>query len=287
MDQKTGDVWLGLFGGGLARFSGGRFDHFHQLNSGLVNDVVYGVAVENDNVWAATTAGASRYNTITDEWTIFTEKNAPMEEIWNYAVHYADGKVHLAVWGSGVLEYDVPRPDAGRTTSTPTAKWRSTSTATTASSTSSPPGASYVETSSGSRPTSASRRYDGRHWRGYYDHESRPAQQLHQQRPRPQLATEALVRTDKGVGASPTRPTNTWVTYTRDPATGRGQGRGVPRAARCSKTVEMPRWHAAQLHHLRRLRRPRRLGGDRQGPRLGRSARATIPASRRSQAAYA
>ena len=58
VDKKTGDVWLGLFGGGLARLSGGRFDHWHQLNSGLVNDVVYGVAVENDNVWAATTAGA-------------------------------------------------------------------------------------------------------------------------------------------------------------------------------------------------------------------------------------
>ena len=44
VDPKTGEVWLGMFGGGLARFSGGRFDHFHQLNSGLVNDVVYGVA---------------------------------------------------------------------------------------------------------------------------------------------------------------------------------------------------------------------------------------------------
>ncbi|MCK4299921.1 MAG: hypothetical protein KAX80_10335, partial [Planctomycetes bacterium] len=72
VDPKTGDVWLGLFGGGLARFSGGRFDHWHQLNSGLVNDVVYGVCVENDNVWCATTAGASRFNTITGEWSIYT-----------------------------------------------------------------------------------------------------------------------------------------------------------------------------------------------------------------------
>ena len=106
VNPNTGDVWLGLFGGGLARFSGGRFDHFTQLNSGLVNDVVYAVAVEGDNVWCATTAGASRYNTVTDKWDIFTEKNAPMEEIWNYGVSAADGKVHLAVWGSGVLEYD-------------------------------------------------------------------------------------------------------------------------------------------------------------------------------------
>ena len=65
LNQKTGEVWLALFGGGLARFSAGRFDHFHQLNSGLVNDVVYGVAVENDNVWCATTAGASRQRLVT------------------------------------------------------------------------------------------------------------------------------------------------------------------------------------------------------------------------------
>ena len=92
VDKKTGDVWLGLFGGGLARFSGGRFDHFNQLNSGLVNDVVYGVAIEGDNVWAATTAGCSRYNTVTREWAIFNEKNAPMEEIWNYSVCAGPGQ---------------------------------------------------------------------------------------------------------------------------------------------------------------------------------------------------
>ena len=108
VSPKTGDLWIGLFGGGLARFSGGRFDHWHQMNSGLVNDVVYGIAIENDNVWAATTAGASRFNTVTGEWAIFTEKNAPMEEIWNYGAAY-DGKdkVYLAVWGSGCLEYNI------------------------------------------------------------------------------------------------------------------------------------------------------------------------------------
>ena len=107
VDPRTGDVWIGMFGGGLARFSAGRFDHWHQLNSGLVNDVVYGVCVENDHIWAATTAGASRYNTKTSEWTIYTEKNAPMEEIWNYGCTYNDGKVYLGVWGSGVLEFDI------------------------------------------------------------------------------------------------------------------------------------------------------------------------------------
>ena len=108
IDKTTGDVWLAMFGGGIARFSGGRFDHYHQMNSGLVNDVVYGIAVEHDNIWAATTAGASRFNTVTGEWAIFTEKNSPMEEIWNYNVSYnGKGTVYLAVWGSGVLEYKI------------------------------------------------------------------------------------------------------------------------------------------------------------------------------------
>ncbi len=56
LDKRTGDVWAGTMGG-LSRVSGGRIDTFTQLNSGLSNDVVYGVSVEGENVWVATAAG--------------------------------------------------------------------------------------------------------------------------------------------------------------------------------------------------------------------------------------
>ena len=56
LDKRTGDVWAGTMGG-LSRISGGRIDTFTQLNSGLSNDVVYGVSVEGENVWVATAAG--------------------------------------------------------------------------------------------------------------------------------------------------------------------------------------------------------------------------------------
>ena len=79
----------------------------HQLNSGLTNDVVYGVAVQGDFVWMATAAGASRLNTRTGEWSLFNERNTPMYEIWTYAVTVGPDKVYYAVWGGGVLEYDV------------------------------------------------------------------------------------------------------------------------------------------------------------------------------------
>jgi hypothetical protein len=237
VDKKTGDVWLGLFGGGLARFSGGRFDHWHQLNSGLVNDVVYGVAVQDEYVWAATTAGASRYNTVTGEWTIFTEKNAPMEEIWNYGVALGKGKIYLAVWGSGMLEYDLA---SGR--------WKDyldpdgemeidlyrddgiVHVIVTAAS----PADDVVWVSS----YFGASRYDGRHWRSYYNQDSGLVSDfLNSVKGR--SADEAWFATDKGASAITDFKTNTWVTYTRDPNSKRGKA-VVMRDRDVLETVELP-----------------------------------------------
>jgi ligand-binding sensor domain-containing protein len=105
LDKHTGDLWVGTMGG-LNRISAGRIDTFTQLNSGLSNDIVYGVGVQGDYVWTATAAGASRLNTRTGQWSLFNERNTPMFEIWTYAVQPAEDKVYYAVWGGGVLEYD-------------------------------------------------------------------------------------------------------------------------------------------------------------------------------------
>ena len=105
LDKRTGDVWAGTMGG-LSRISSGRIVSYTQLNSGLSNDVVYGVSVESENVWVATAAGACRLNLHTGEWSLYNERNTPMREIWVYGVSAASTKVYFAVWGSGLLEYD-------------------------------------------------------------------------------------------------------------------------------------------------------------------------------------
>jgi ligand-binding sensor domain-containing protein len=105
LDKQTGDVWAGTMGG-LSRISGGRIDTFTQLNSGLSNDVVYGVSVEGQNVWVATAAGACKLDLHTNEWSLFNERNTPMIEIWVYGVSATPTKVYYAIWGSGILEYD-------------------------------------------------------------------------------------------------------------------------------------------------------------------------------------
>ncbi len=239
VSPKTGDVWLALFGGGLARFSGGRFDHWHQLNSGLVNDVVYAVSCLDDEVWAATTAGTSRFNTVTGQWTIYNEKNAPMEEIWNYGVYTAPGKVYLAVWGSGVLEYDIARdqwkeyldPDGEMeidlfrddgiihviTTGVNVVD-----------------GVYWISTYFGAC------RYDGRHWRGYYAHETGLASDFNNN-VRGRSADEAWFLSDKGAGAIVDFATDTWVTYTRDEdESGRGKA-VIRRGAETVKVVPLER----------------------------------------------
>ncbi|HEX7729289.1 MAG TPA: two-component regulator propeller domain-containing protein [Terracidiphilus sp.] len=103
LDKRTGDVWAGTMGG-LSRISGGRIDSYTQLNSGLSNDVVYGVAVEGEHVWVATAAGACMLNLRTHQWSLYNERNTPMNEIWVYGVSAAADKVYYAVWGSGLLE---------------------------------------------------------------------------------------------------------------------------------------------------------------------------------------
>jgi ligand-binding sensor domain-containing protein len=77
VDKNTGDLWVGTMGG-LSHISAGRIDNYTQLNSGLSNDIVYGVGVQGDFVWTATAAGASRLNTRTGEWSLFNERNTPM-----------------------------------------------------------------------------------------------------------------------------------------------------------------------------------------------------------------
>ncbi|MFV1967503.1 MAG: hypothetical protein ACC628_18910 [Pirellulaceae bacterium] len=220
VDPETGEVWLGMFGGGLARFSGGRFDHFHQLNSGIVNDVVYGVAIQNENVWAATTAGASRYNRLTQQWTIYTEKNAPMEEIWNYGVSANDGKVYLAIWGSGVLEFDVATerwkdyldPDGEMEIDL----YRDDGVVHVITS-----GVSYVERVLWVSTYFGMCRYDGRHWRGYYEAETGlPSDFGNAVAGRG--ANEAWYCTDKGLAVVADFTSDTWITYTMNPKTRTG-----------------------------------------------------------------
>jgi len=170
VSELTGDVWIGTLGG-LNRYSGGKFTTFTQFNSGLANDVIYSVVCDGKDVWVATGGGAGHYDTYREEWEIFTERNAPMHEPWTYGVCAGDNKIFIAAWGGGVIEYQKATghfrdyvdpdgemeidlfPDDGLVHDITTAVSHDN-------------GILWVGTYFGMS------RYDGTHWKGYFDHDS-------------------------------------------------------------------------------------------------------------------
>jgi len=170
VSQLTGDVWIGTLGG-LNRWSGGKFETFNQFNSGMPNDLVYNVFCYGNDIWVATGGGAGHYDTQTKQWEIFNEQNAPMHEPWTYALSAGDGKVWIAAWGAGVIEYNTEtkhfrdyvdpdgfmeidlQPDDGPIHDITTA-------------TSYGNGILWVSTYFGMSW------YDGKNWNGYFDHDS-------------------------------------------------------------------------------------------------------------------
>ena len=78
-DPKTGDLWIGTMRG-LNKYSGGKITRYLQTDSGLPNNVVYGVDVFQDQVWVATAAGAGSLDLKTGVWKIFDHNNAAMHE---------------------------------------------------------------------------------------------------------------------------------------------------------------------------------------------------------------
>lgn len=216
ISEQTGDIWLATMSG-LSRWSGGKFENFTQLNSGLPNDLIYGVTTDENDVWVATGGGAGHYDTYTKRWEIFTEQNAPMHEPWTYGISSGDGKIFIAAWGGGVVEYtkktkkfrDYTDPDGNMeidlfpddgivhdiTTGTSYAD-----------------GMLWVATYFGLS------RYDGIHWKGYFDHDSGLASNfinfIKADGP------VVFICTDKGLSST---DGENWVTYTKNQSNSNGK----------------------------------------------------------------
>jgi hypothetical protein len=205
----TGDVWIGTLGG-LSRWSAGKFETFNQMNSGMPNDLVYNVICDGKDVWMATGGGAGHYDTYTKEWEIFTEMNAPMHEPWTYALSAGDGKIFIAAWGGGIIEYNKETkhfrdytdpdgfmeidllPDDGPVHDITTATaWAN--------------GILWVSSYFGMS------RYDGKNWKGYFDHDSGLASNF--MNFIKVNGRVAYACTDKGLS---TFDGKTWVTYKKN-----------------------------------------------------------------------
>ncbi len=218
ISPQTGDLWVATMGG-LSRFSAGRFDTFTQFNSGLVNDVVYGVTCVSDEVWAVTASGVGRLNTTTGQWEIYNEKNTPMHEIWTYGVTAEDDRVYIAIWGGGVLEYNRR-----------TGRWREYRDPDKEMELDLYPhdglvhdvvaSVSYVNGILWTGTYFGLNRYDGVRWWGYFDHDQPLVSNfINFVKGR---GSAVWICTDKGLNSF---DGTTWLTYQRQENTGKGEVR--------------------------------------------------------------
>lgn len=105
IDPRDGSVWFGTFGG-VGHMTNGRWETYTTKNSKLVNDVVYGVAINPPYLWVATTNGIARRHLDKDEWATFNDQNTKMNEVWIYSVDVDRQRndVWFAIWGSGLMK---------------------------------------------------------------------------------------------------------------------------------------------------------------------------------------
>jgi len=112
VDDRTDDVWLGTLGGGVLRYSGGRFDRFDQMNSGLAGNIVFDLEVEAGRVWVATNGGLSRYDTARDTWSLYRDRRLDRPETLFTSLGVLGDELYAAAWLAGLESFDLTHDPA-------------------------------------------------------------------------------------------------------------------------------------------------------------------------------
>ncbi len=107
IDDRSHDVWLGSWGEGLIRLSGGRFDKFDQLNSGIAGNLVFAVAVVGHHIWSATNGGLISFDTINDAWELHFPQRADRPETVITTLSYDERYLYAAAWCEGLRRFDL------------------------------------------------------------------------------------------------------------------------------------------------------------------------------------
>lgn len=93
--DKNNNLWIGMLDYGVAKFSKGKFTHYHTGNSGLVYNFVTCVASDpQNNIWVGTIMGLSRFDGV--NWTSFKRDNSALQANYITSLYCApDGTVYV------------------------------------------------------------------------------------------------------------------------------------------------------------------------------------------------
>jgi signal transduction histidine kinase/ligand-binding sensor domain-containing protein len=104
LEDKSGNIWIGTWGGGVSRYDGVTFTHFTQ-NEGLSNDYVLSILEDkNGNLWFGTEGGGiNMYNG--EFFTHYTIKEGLCNNIIQSMIQDKNENIWFGTRGGGVVMY--------------------------------------------------------------------------------------------------------------------------------------------------------------------------------------
>ncbi len=109
VDPATEDIWIGTWGGGIARLTAGRFDVFSQINAGMAGNLVFDLLVHDGRIWAATNAGICSYNPIDNTWELFLERRMNQPQVAMTDLCANGDELWATAWHQGFWRFDPQR----------------------------------------------------------------------------------------------------------------------------------------------------------------------------------
>ncbi len=105
LEDKSGNIWFGSYGGGLSKYDGKSFTHFTE-KEGLSNNGVYSILEDkNGNLWFGTKGGGvNKYDG--KSFSHYTQKEGLSSNVVLSILADKNGNIWFGTKGGGVCRYD-------------------------------------------------------------------------------------------------------------------------------------------------------------------------------------
>jgi ligand-binding sensor domain-containing protein/serine phosphatase RsbU (regulator of sigma subunit) len=104
MEDKSGNLWFGTYGGGVSKYDGKHFTHFTNKEGLSDNSVLAMLEDKSGNIWFGTNEGVSKYDG--QSFTHFTEKEGLSNNTARSILEDKNGNLWFGSYGGGLSKYD-------------------------------------------------------------------------------------------------------------------------------------------------------------------------------------
>jgi hypothetical protein len=100
----SNNLWIGTYGGGLAKFDGTNWTVYNTSNSGLPHNLILSLAIDGSNIWIGTWWGLAKFDG--SNWTVYNPWNSGIPDNWVYALALdGNDNTWIGTWLGGLAVY--------------------------------------------------------------------------------------------------------------------------------------------------------------------------------------